>query len=236
MTGDGPRRPLRVGIVDHGAGNLVSLAQGLVAAGARPRLIHRPEELHGIDALVLPGVGAAGTAMRRLQRRRLTDALAAWRQAGRPLLGICLGLQLFMTRSEEDETETLGLVAGRTVRLTAPRLPHIGWNRLRFAGPPHRLFAGLSDGSHAYFVHSYVVQPAPGAATILAETTYGGPFPSAIAAGSLLGVQFHPERSGPLGIRVLANFVAWAGQGDNDAPSGRSETAVTAAALRGGRP
>ncbi|HEY0443894.1 MAG TPA: imidazole glycerol phosphate synthase subunit HisH, partial [Candidatus Limnocylindrales bacterium] len=168
------------------------------------------EDLGELDALVVPGVGAAGPAMRRLERGRLVDPILSWIAAGRPYLGICLGLQLLFDGSDEDGTETFGVLAGRTIRLEdAPTLPHIGWNQVERARE-HELFAGIPDGADFYFVHSYATLPSPAAAPetdlVIARTTHGRPFPSAIARGPLLGVQFHPERSGPDGLRLLRNF------------------------------
>jgi glutamine amidotransferase len=201
----------RVAVVDYGAGNLVSIEQALTAAGADVALARGPEAFAGADALVVPGVGAAGPAMSRLRRRRLADAIRAWIVAGRPLLGICLGLQLLFEGSDEDGAETLGVLPGRTVRLReAPRLPHIGWNQVE-RRRNHPLFDGVDDHADFYFVHSYAAAPGPGEeALTLAETTHGARFASAIARGSLVGVQFHPERSGRDGLRLLANFVGLA--------------------------
>jgi glutamine amidotransferase len=201
----------RIAVVDYGAGNLVSIEQALSAAGARVVLARSADSFEGADALVVPGVGAAGPAMARLRRHGLEEPIRAWISAGRPFLGICLGLQILFEGSDEDGAITLGVLPGRTVRLPdAPGLPHIGWNqveRLR----AHPLFAGIAEGADFYFVHSYAAVPGPGAdGVILAQTTHGGRFVSAIARGSLAGVQFHPERSGRDGLRLLANFVGLA--------------------------
>jgi imidazole glycerol phosphate synthase glutamine amidotransferase subunit len=199
----------RLALVDHGAGNLVSIEQALVAAGATVVPGRGPADLAGVDGVVLPGVGAAAPAMARLARQDLVEPLQAWVRAGRPLLGICLGLQLLFEGSDEDGAETLGLLAGRSVRLSdAPTLPHIGWNQVRqLRDDP--LLDGIDDGADLYFVHSYAVRPAPSdAAVVLARTEHGGEFVSAVARGPLYGVQFHPERSGRDGLRLLRNFVS----------------------------
>ncbi|GIW20142.1 MAG: hypothetical protein KatS3mg065_0438 [Chloroflexota bacterium] len=201
----------RVGIVDYGAGNLVSIEQAVVAVGGRVTMVRRPADLADLDALVVPGVGAARPAMIRLARRGLVEPIRAWIEADRPFLGICLGLQLLFEGSDEDGAETLGVLAGRTVRLAdAPTLPHIGWNQVERTRP-HRLFEGIAEGADFYFVHSYAGSPAgPAEAAILAWTTHGRPFVSAVARGRLCGVQFHPERSGRDGLRLLANFLGLA--------------------------
>ena len=145
--------------------------------------------------------------MDRLQRHGLVEPIRDWIAADRPFLGICLGLQLLFDTSDEDGASTLGVIDGRTVRLEdAPTLPHIGWNQV-IQARPHPLFDGIDDGADFYFVHSYVGVPTDGA-VIAATTQHGRPFVSAIARGPLLGVQFHPERSGDDGLRLLANFSA----------------------------
>ncbi len=198
----------RIAVVDYGAGNLVSIEQALVAAGADVVLARRAAALEEADGVVVPGVGAAGAAMVRLRRRGLADPIREWILAGRPFLGICLGLQLLFEASDEDGARTLGVLPGRTTLLAgAPRLPHIGWNQVERVGA-HPLFAGIAIDADFYFVHSYAPVPAPGAERmILAHTTHGERFVSAVAQGVVAGVQFHPERSGRDGLRLLANFV-----------------------------
>jgi imidazole glycerol phosphate synthase glutamine amidotransferase subunit len=204
--GQGPRFAL----VDYGAGNLVSIEQALSRVGAQVTVIdHGTDPAWAeIDALVVPGVGAAGPAMDRLARQDLVPPVLDWLGAGRPYLGICLGLQLLFEGSDEDNSETFGVLAGRATRLReAPTLPHIGWNQVdRGTVPP--VFTGLAAGADFYFVHSYAGEP-EGAAFqhVLATTTHGAPFVSAVARGSLIGVQFHPERSGSDGLRLLSNVV-----------------------------
>ena len=204
-----------VAVVDYGAGNLVSIDQGLRLAGARVRLARDGGEIDGADLLLVPGVGAAAPAMDRLRAGGFVAPLRAWIAADRPFLGICLGLQLLYEGSDEDGAVTLGILPGRTVRLTgAPTLPHIGWNQV-VRRRAHRAFDGIAPAADFYFVHSYVGAPArPGADdVILAETEHGSTFVSAVARGRLLGVQFHPERSGANGLRFVANVVAGAAGG-----------------------
>jgi glutamine amidotransferase len=200
----------RIAVVDYGAGNLVSIEQALSAAGTDVVIASDPAALEGADGLVVPGVGAAAPAMDRLARRGLVDPIRDWIAAGRPFLGICLGLQLLFDESDEDGARTLGVLAGRTVRLVdAPSLPHIGWNQVE-RRRDHPLFAGVEDGADFYFVHSYAGTPDGDASTaaVLAETTHGAPFVAAVARDNVLGVQFHPERSGRDGLRLMANFAA----------------------------
>jgi len=209
----GRTRPA-IAVIDYGAGNMVSIEQALTTVGTEVRIADGPDDLAGVDAVVVPGVGAAAPAMARLGRQRLVDPIRAWLAADRPFLGICLGLQLLFEGSDEDAAVTLGTLPGRTVRLMdAPTLPHIGWNQVERTGA-HPLFDGIDDGADFYFVHSYAgAPPRGGHATtdgdplVLARTTHGRPFVSAVARGAMAGVQFHPERSGPDGLRLLANFV-----------------------------
>ena len=198
---------IRVAVADYGAGNLVSIARALEVVGAEPVVVRDAEALRGAEALIVPGVGAAGPAMDRLRRRGLVEPIRAWIAGGRPVLGICLGLQLLFERSDEDGAATLGILGGPTIELAgAPTLPHIGWNTVDWTGEP-ALFAGLAPGTAFYFVHSYVAAPLD-PAVVIAEAEHGSRFPAAIARGNLLAVQFHPERSGNDGLRVLANFAA----------------------------
>ena len=204
----GDDRP-RFAVVDYGAGNLVSIDQALTRVGAAVTVVREPSGLDGADALLVPGVGAAAPAMERLAAAGLVEPIRDWIAAGRPYLGICLGLQLLFDGSDEDGAVTFGVIAGRTTRLSdAPTLPHIGWNQVERVRE-HPLFAGIAPGADFYFVHSYAGSPDGPAAdeVTLATTTHGSPFVSAIARANVLGVQFHPERSGSDGLRLLANVV-----------------------------
>ncbi len=199
----------RIAVVDYGAGNLVSIEQALTSVGAEVAIVDGPGEIVRADALVVPGVGAAAPAMERLRDQGLVQPIRDWIAAGRPYLGICLGLQLLFEASDEDGARTLGVLPGRTRRLVnAPTLPHIGWNQV-VRTREHPLFAGIEPDADFYFVHSYAGElPASEAGAVLASTVHGEPFISAVAVGELAGVQFHPERSGVDGLRLLASFVA----------------------------
>jgi imidazole glycerol phosphate synthase glutamine amidotransferase subunit len=201
----------RVAVVDYGAGNLVSIEQALTQVGAAPVRATGAGDLDGADLLVVPGVGAAAPAMQRLEAAGLVEPIRRWINADRPFLGICLGLQLLFDGSDEDDAVTLGVLPGRTRRLEdAPTLPHIGWNQVE-RRRDHPAFAGVTDAADFYFVHSYAGAPEGADGAVLATTTHGRPFVSAVARGNLLGVQFHPERSGPDGLRLLANVVSLVG-------------------------
>ncbi len=204
----------RIAVVDYGAGNLVSIDQALRAAGAEVVVARRAAAFATADGLVVPGVGAAAPAMARLGRRGLVEPIRSWIAADRPLLGICLGMQLLFDGSDEDGAVTLGIFRGRTERLVdAPHLPHIGWNAV-CRTRDHALFAGIAPDAPFYFVHSYAPRPVGPAADelALAVTEHGGTFVPAVARGRIAGVQFHPERSGADGLRLLANFVELVGR------------------------
>ncbi|MGH2457210.1 MAG: imidazole glycerol phosphate synthase subunit HisH [Candidatus Limnocylindria bacterium] len=204
-----------IGVVDFGAGNTRSVLRALAANGTDARLVRSPAGLAGAGRLILPGVGAAGSAMATLQAQEMVEPLRAWVAAGRPLLGICLGAQLMLDRSEEDRAEGLGLLPGACRRFPTPaaggpRLnPHIGWNRVELPG----------GGFDAYFVHGYWLDPSDRDAVLGWTDVDGFRFPSVLRVGPLLGVQFHPEKSGPAGRALLA---AWAA-GLLDAAPARSE-------------
>jgi glutamine amidotransferase len=203
----------RLAVIDHGAGNLVSIAQGLRRAGADVTVATGASHLADVDGIVLPGVGTTGAAMERLEAAGLTAPL---REYPGPLLGICVGLQLFFDVSEEDDGGScLGLIPGVVRRLQgAPLLPHIGWNDVAVAADP--LFAGLGHDPAFYFVHSYAPQPQDESG-VIGWTEYGSRFASAVRDGNRVGVQFHPERSGSAGLTVLANFVAACREADRAA-------------------
>ena len=204
------RAPVPVTVVDYGAGNLVSIEQALVAAGADVRRAADASQIGDPALLVVPGVGASAPAMDRLRAGGFVPAILDWIAADRPFLGICLGLQLLFERSDEDGAQTLGVLRGRTVRLEdAPTLPHIGWNQVERVRE-HPAFNGIAPDADFYFVHSYAGAPVD-RDVVLAETQHGARFTAAVARGSLLGVQFHPERSGDDGLRLVANVVRLAG-------------------------
>jgi imidazole glycerol-phosphate synthase subunit HisH len=197
-------------VIDYGMGNLRSIANALRALGVEPTVSDDPRLLYTSERLVLPGVGAFGESMRELEARGLLAPLHDAVRGGKPLLGICLGFQaLFDASTEHGDHRGLGYVPGRIERFEGAGLvvPHMGWNRLVFERP-HALLEGVPSGAHVYFVHSY--RPAEAdAGDVLARTDYGGWFVSAVARGNVAGYQFHPEKSGPVGLRLLSNFLTW---------------------------
>lgn len=195
---------MRVALVDYGAGNLRSVCSALARAGAEPVVSGTPAEVAEAPLALVCGVGSAGAAAARLEASGLAEALRRRVQAGRPLLGICLGMQLLFEGSEEGG-RGLGVLRGRVVRLRAARVPHMGWNALRLRAPS-ALLAGL-DGEHVYFAHSYACEPADPVA--VADVDHEGTIVAAVERGPVAGVQFHPERSGSAGRHVLRRAIEW---------------------------
>jgi glutamine amidotransferase len=196
----------KIAIINYGAGNLRSVAKAFERIGYPGEVTTDPKVVAAADAVVLPGVGAALDTMTNLHARGMVDVIHQVVARGRPFFGVCVGLQVLFESSEEDGAECLGVLKGR-VRRFGPglKVPHMGWNQVE-AQPGHPLFAGVPAASNFYFVHSYYPEPAdPG--VVLGRTEYGLRFCSAIARGSLVGTQFHPEKSGDLGLRLYQNFV-----------------------------
>jgi glutamine amidotransferase len=206
-----------IAVVDYGMANLRSVEKALACVGGDPVITGDPKRVEKAEKVVLPGVGAFCAAMTNLCRSGLRDAVTAHIQRGKPFLGICLGLQmLFEESSEMGATPGLGVLPGRVVRFfedgTPPeaeglKVPHIGWNALRLRSPS-RLLRGLEEGARVYFVHSYYPQPQD-AAVIAATSDYGVDFCCAVEKGNIAATQFHPEKSGAVGLQILRNFVAW---------------------------
>lgn len=195
-----------VAVLDYGVGNLHSAAKALDRAGAEVRVVPTVAEAAGVAGLVVPGVGAYGACLSGLGSAGGPAAVARWLEGGRPLLGICVGMQLLFEASEEGPvSDGVGVVPGKIRRLTGPvKIPHIGWDEVSVR-PGSRLLAGLGDGTRFYFVHSYA--PEPDGDAVAAVCDYGGRFAAAVEHGNLFGTQFHPEKSGEAGLTLLANFV-----------------------------
>lgn len=192
---------MEVTIMDYGVGNLFSIAKGLERAGAVVKVVSEPRSLLRAECIVFPGVGAFGAAMNALKpvlpglRKSISD--------GTPALGICLGMQILFEKSEESPGGGLSLLEGDVRKLRVGRVPQMGWNDVEHDDDP--LFRGIPGISQFYFANSFVCHPR--AKIAIAETEYGERFPSAVRKGNLYGVQFHPEKSGAPGLRLLSNFV-----------------------------
>jgi glutamine amidotransferase len=192
---------VNLAIVDVGCGNIGSVGIAFERFGLSPRVTADPEVIAAADRIILPGVGAAGYAMEQIRARGLVEPLRALTQ---PVLGICLGMQLLFDRSDEEDTDCLGIVPGRARRLEpAPGrpVPHMGWSRLSASDPA----IGLADGDYVYFAHSFACDPGP---ETVASADYGRTIPAVIRRANWWGAQFHPERSGPAGARFLERFLA----------------------------
>ena len=206
---------MSVAVIDYAAGNRTSVQNALRHLGADYTVAVEPAALLAADRVIFPGVGEARAAMADLACRGMDEALRQVSASGRPVLGICIGAQVLLQHSAERDTACLGLVSGKAVSLPAPRpgdrmkVPHMGWNQVRQARA-HALFDGIPDGSSFYFVHSFYPEPAEDA-MVLGTTEYGVRFASVYADGNLAAVQFHAEKSGRHGLRLLANFLAWDG-------------------------
>ena len=197
----------RIVIVDYGAGNLRSVARAVAHAGYAPEVSSGIEDVLGADALIVPGVGAAADTMRNLRAHDLVEPIREYIASGRPFLGVCMGQQALLSVSEEGgEHECLGIIEGRVRKLPpGQKIPHMGWNTVHQI-TPHPVFEGIPDDSYFYFVHSYAPDPAD-ESVVIGETEYGETFASVLARDNIVATQFHPEKSGEMGLRMYANFL-----------------------------
>jgi len=193
---------MKITVMDYGVGNLHSISKGIERCGAKVSVASDPRELLDAQCIVFPGVGAFGAAMDRL--RPVLPSLARRINDGIPTLGVCLGMQILFERSDESSGKGLGVLRGDVKKLKASRVPQMGWNDVKWNDDS--LFDGVPQDSQFYFANSYVVHPQE--AVTVAESQYGERFPSAVRRGALCGVQFHPEKSGRPGLKMLSNFVA----------------------------
>jgi imidazole glycerol-phosphate synthase subunit HisH len=198
-------------IVDYKAGNLTSVKRALDHLGIPNQISANPEIVRGAERIIFPGVGHAAAAMNVLKARGLDSALKDAFTHGTPILGICIGCQIILTHSEEGNTPGLDLIPGVCTRFqvldAVLKIPHMGWNAVMVT-QPHPVLAHLMPGDEFYFVHSYYPQPTD-PTTVYATSEYGATFPVAIGTGSLFAVQFHAEKSGPIGLQLLENFAGW---------------------------
>lgn len=209
--------PPLIAIVDYDAGNLHSVSKAIDSLGLPARVTSDPDEVRRAEAVVLPGVGAFAGCAGKLRQFGLAEPVVEAVRSGKPFLGICVGMQILFSYGEEGAgAEGLGILPGRVVRLGSKpgdpglglKVPHMGWNELKFnpANPSgERLFRGLQEGTHVYFVHSYHAVPED-ASVVAAYSDYGGPVVAAVARDNLFGVQFHPEKSSAVGLKILQNF------------------------------
>ena len=198
---------MKIAIIDYGMGNLHSAAKALEKVGALVTVTRDPELVRQADKVILPGVGAFGDCMKNLNERELAPVIHEVIAAGKPFLGICVGLQLLFEGSEEDPgVAGLGIFKGMVRKIAAPglKIPHMGWNNLEYR-TSSSLFQGLPPAAYVYFVHSYHAVPTD-ESCITAVTDYGGQVTAAVGRGLVQAVQFHPEKSSAVGLKILANF------------------------------
>ena len=204
-----------IAIIDYGVGNLFSLQSSLKYLGEEAQVTADVETIRAADRIILPGVGAFADAAAKLRESGMADIVLEQAKAGKPLMGICLGMQLLFEKSfEYGEHEGLGLIQGQVVPIEGAvpaqyKIPHIGWNALRLVnnsdtGEPDPLFQYINDGDYVYFVHSYYATDCD--ASLIADTEYGAPLTAAVSNGNVYGCQFHPEKSGDVGMRILRAF------------------------------
>jgi glutamine amidotransferase len=200
---------MMIAIIDYGAGNIHSIEKALEYVGATVQVTDDPSVVAHARAVVLPGVGSGGAAMARMTERGLDDAIRQATQQGKPFLGICLGMQLLADHHAEGEVDGLGLFRGEVRRIPhGPKIPHMGWNQVTPLHPDLPIFADIPPNSYFYFAHSYYVEPQDSRG-VAAVTDYGSPYCSVIATEQVWGTQFHPEKSGTVGLQLLRNFVRW---------------------------
>jgi len=200
---------MKLVVIDYESGNLRSVSRALESQGVAPLVTGDASEFEDADAMVLPGVGSGPAAMDALNQRNLVGPIRDFIASGRPFLGVCLGLQLLMDRTEEGDEPCLGIVQGNTKHLPGElKVPHMGWNSVRINNQ-HPVLDGISQDSYFYFVHSYYAAPEDPAG-VSGTTEYGIPFCSIYAKDNLVATQFHPEKSGPAGLRFYKNFIGLA--------------------------
>lgn len=198
-----------IAVIDYGAGNIHSIEKALEHVGAQVQVTDEPRVVAHANAVVLPGVGSGGSAMARMTERGLDTAIREATQQGKPFLGICLGMQLLADHHAEGGVNGLGLFRGSVLRIPhGPKIPHMGWNQVTPLQDALPIFAGITSDSYFYFAHSYYVEPQDQRG-VAAVTDYGTPYCSVIATEQVWGTQFHPEKSGDVGLQLLQNFVHW---------------------------
>lgn len=204
-----------IGILDIDMGNLRSLSKAVYSLGYDFVLVRSAKDLDDATHLMVPGVGAYGTAMSHVEAQGLRDPIRAFAAEGHPIAGICLGMQILSTSGEEGgETQGLDLIPGRVVRMTPEgglHLPHVGWNTTRFKRKEHPVFHKVKDGRDFYYVHSYHLL-CDDPADVLAETDYGADVAAIVGHDNVIGFQFHPEKSQGNGLRLIGNFCLWSGK------------------------
>ncbi|MFL2452071.1 MAG: imidazole glycerol phosphate synthase subunit HisH [Verrucomicrobiales bacterium] len=199
-----------IGVIDYGAGNLRSVCNSLKKLSVNSTLIRSPEDIKDISSIIFPGVGSFGDSSEQLKKQRLFDPIKSWLKEDRPFLGICIGFQMLFEKSDESpNSDGFGIIPGKVVRFPEENLlkvPHMGWNEIKFENSSDPIWQGIKTSTHFYFVHSYYPEPLE-SNSVSSITSYGLEFASSVRCGNIFGTQFHPEKSQAAGLKLISNFL-----------------------------
>ena len=199
-----------IGVIDYGAGNLRSVCNSLKKLSVNSTLIRSPEDIKDISSIIFPGVGSFGDSSEQLKKQRLFDPIKSWLKEDRPFLGICIGFQMLFEKSDESpNSDGFGIIRGKVVRFPEENLlkvPHMGWNEIKFENSSDPIWQGIKTSTHFYFVHSYYPEPLE-SNSVSSITSYGLEFASSVRCGNIFGTQFHPEKSQAAGLKLISNFL-----------------------------
>ena len=199
-----------IGVIDYGAGNLRSVCNSLKKLSVNSTLIRSPEDIKDISSIIFPGVGSFGDSSEQLKKQRLFDPIKSWLKEDRPFLGICIGFQMLFEKSDESpNSDGFGIIPGKVVRFPEENLlkvPHMGWNEIKFENSSDPIWQGIKTSTHFYFVHSYYPEPLE-SNSVSSITSYGLEFASSVRCGNIFGTQFHPEKSQTAGLKLISNFL-----------------------------
>lgn len=199
-----------IGVIDYGAGNLRSVCNSLKKLSVNSTLIRSPEDIKDISSIIFPGVGSFGDSSEQLKKQRLFDPIKSWLKEDRPFLGICIGFQMLFEKSDESpNSDGFGIIPGKVVRFpeeNSLKVPHMGWNEIKFENSSDPIWQGIKTSTHFYFVHSYYPEPLE-SNSVSSITSYGLEFASSVRCGNIFGTQFHPEKSQAAGLKLISNFL-----------------------------
>ena len=199
-----------IGVIDYGAGNLRSVCNSLKKLSVNSTLIRSPEDIKDISSIIFPGVGSFGDSSEQLKKQRLFDPIKSWLKEDRPFLGICIGFQMLFEKSDESpNSDGFGVIPGKVVRFpeeNSLKVPHMGWNEIKFENSSDPIWQGIKTSTHFYFVHSYYPEPLE-SNSVSSITSYGLEFASSVRCGNIFGTQFHPEKSQAAGLKLISNFL-----------------------------
>ena len=199
-----------IGVIDYGAGNLRSVCNSLKKLSVNSKLIRSPEDIKDISSIIFPGVGSFGDSSEQLKKQRLFDPIKSWLKEDRPFLGICIGFQMLFEKSDESpNSDGFGIIPGKVVRFPEENLlkiPHMGWNEVKFENSSDPIWQGIKTSTYFYFVHSYYPEPLE-SNSVSSITSYGLEFASSVRSGNIFGTQFHPEKSQAAGLKLISNFL-----------------------------